>query len=335
MKKKVLASMLVMVLMASMFMTGCGGSGSESADSAEEQSEGNEEKQEESQKDKVTIEEQILLEEDGITVTATEVELGDVSRAGGTVAISVNNTTEKEYYISANNVVVNGYMAAVLQVHPESGEAFGPGETIGFIEISPMKLKYANVENIGEIVFGNILVKEMELQEMPNLDGEMEEVLMPVEEPSYAVENCVVKTSAYDEAAIAVMPEGEVVYDEDGVQVVKVAADEEDQAQGITELFFVKNDTDKPMMLHSYNYYFNGTAVDEMMLAMTYPRYRYVNPGCIEVGDFAGVEESMEYMGMEGEFESMECTMLVSEIDEAGYPESGTGGEFTYSYTAE
>ena len=334
MKKKVLASMLVMVLMASMFMTGCGGSGSESADSAEEQSEGNEEKQEESQKDKVTIEEQILLEEDGITVTATEVELGDVSRAGGTVAISVNNTTDKDYYISSNFVVVNGYMAAA-QVHPESGDSFGPGETTGFIEILPMKLKYVNVENIGEIVFGNILVKEMELQEMPNLDGEMEEVLMPVEEPSYAVENCVVKTSAYDEAAIAVMPEGEVVYDEDGVQVVKVAADEEDQAQGITELFFVKNDTDKPMMLHSYNYSFNGTAVDEMMLAMTYPRYRYVNPGCIEVGYFAGVEESMEYMGMEGEFESMECTMLVSEIDEAGYPESGTGGEFTYSYTAE
>lgn len=334
MKKKVLASMLVMVLMASMFMTGCGGSGSESADSAEEQSEGNEEKQEESQKDKVTIEEQILLEEDGITVTATEVELGDVSRAGGTVAISVNNTTDKDYYISANFVVVNGYMAAA-QVHPESGDSFGPGETTGFIEILPMKLKYANVENIGEIVFGNILVKEMELQEMPNLDGEMEEVLMPVEEPSYAVENCVVKTSAYDEAAIAVMPEGEVVYDKDGMQVVKVAADEEDQAFGITELFFVKNDTDKPMMFHSYNYSFNGTAVDEMMLAMTYPRYMGVNPGCIEVGYFAGVEESMEYMGMEGEFESMECTMLVSEIDEAGYPESGTGGEFTYSYTAE
>lgn len=335
MKKKLLASILVMLLMASMMMmTGCGGSGTESADSAEEQSESSKEEQNEAQQEKVTIEEQVLLEEEGITVTATEVELSDVSGAGGTIAISVNNTTDKDFYISANVVTVNGYMAT-MQVHPESGDSFGPGETTGFITIFPMKLKYANVENISEIVFGNILVKEMELQEMPNLDGEMEEVLVPAEEPSYAVENCVIKTSAYNEAEIGAMPEGEVVYDKDGVQVVKVAADEEDLAFGITELFFVKNDTDKPMMLHSYNFSFNGTAVDDMMLAITYPRYRYVNPGCIEVGYFSGVEEGMEYMGLEGEFESMECTMLISEIDEAGYPESGTGGEFAYSYTAE
>lgn len=334
MKKKVLASMLVMALMASMFLTGCGGSSSESADSAGEQAESNEGKQDESQKEKVTIEEQVLLEEEGITVTATEVELSDVSSSGGTIAVSVNNTTDKDFSISANVVTVNGHMADVI-VQPESGESFGPGETTGFITILPMKLKYANVDNIGEIVFGNILVKEMKLQEMIGLDGEMEEVPMPAQEPSYAVENSVVKTSAYNEAEIGVMPEGEVVYDKDGVQVVKVAADEEDQAQGMTELFFVKNDTDKPMMFHSKNFSFNGTAVDDMMLAITCPRNKYVFPGCIDVGYFSGVEEGMEYMGLEGEFESMECTMYISEFDEYGAPISGTGGEFAYSYTAE
>ena len=72
-----------------------------------------------------------------------------------------------------------------------------------------------------------------------------------------------------------------------------------------------------------------------MMLAFTCPRNKYVFPGCIEVGYFSGVEEGMEYMGLDGEFESMECTMSISEFDEYGAPISGTGGEFTYSYTAE
>ena len=96
MKNRMIKSGIVIMLAASMLLTGCGGSSTSegSTDGAQETKE--EAAQEENAATGVTIEEQVLIDENGVTVTATGLKAKPMMEyVSYYVEITVKNETDK------------------------------------------------------------------------------------------------------------------------------------------------------------------------------------------------------------------------------------------------
>ena len=332
MKNRMIKSGIVIMLAASMLLTGCGGSSTSegSTDGAHETKA--EAAQEENAATGVTIEEQVLIDENGVTVTATGLKAKPMMEyVSYYVEITVKNETDKMVGIYCDGSTVNGYNCYAGS-KPLEGDCFGPGETEGQLYLTGTAFRIGQFDKIGEITLSDVRVSEQELKTMEDLDGQTveyyEEKDGQYENPMCKVDRIEIKTSEYDNVEIGAIPEGEVLFEGDGVTVVAVKSDYE-KAQG--ELIYLKNDTDDVVYTDVNNFSVNGIKNEEPLIPMTTPTLM-VKPNSVEIGYFGNDEADQAYLkdiGVE-EVEEISCTINVY------YYFSPTNiTDIEYNYTAE
>lgn len=185
---------------------------------------------------KITIAEQILLERDGVKITATE--YVDDSVWGEGIKILIENTTEKNLGISCNAVIVNNYMITDLFT---SSVAAGKkaNETI---YLTSGDLEAAGIDNVGQVeLYFHVY------------DSDSYNTI-------FDADVVTVKTSAYDTMDTAVSEQGTVLYESNGIKVMGRYVNE-DSFWGAAVLLYLENNTDQNVVVSCENMSINGFMV--------------------------------------------------------------------------
>ncbi len=340
MKNKMYRSIAALVLIIVMAATGgcasSGGGDGAMSDSGAKKETKKEEKEEKKGLDiTAEIKEQVLVDKDGLKITATG--LGSDREDSFFIELSVQNDTEQVYEARADHFVVNGYdMWGGM-------DYIKPGEAKMQLDINSLVFKYAEIGEPGEIEINSLRVCEaVEKETQDGEDTYYDVERDKYENPFFKEEKIVIQTSAYDKMSDAALPDGEELYNENGIRLVRIAADEEDQENmGYRDIFFLKNDSSDRIETSAKEEAVNDFVIDRWTTGFGVVDYAYVEPGCTGVF-WSGADPTMLSFaigeGEEVEIESMECTILINktvydEVYDVEVPE--TIAEIPYSYTAE
>ena len=232
MKRRLLALFLCFSLFA-VFALGSGSSDSES-DSTKEVTTETEEKvesdEEENTSTLVSIEEQVLVDQDGIKITATEYTTDSIWGDG--IKLLVENNTDKDYTVGCDALIVNDYMITDLFV---SDIAAGKksNETM---YLSTSQLDAAGIDTVGKI--------EMYFHAYDaNWDYLFQNVYSEIQ------------TSQYDNMDATPDEGGTELYNENGIRIVGKAVDE-NSFWGTAILLYIENNSGKNI----------GVSVDDLSI---------------------------------------------------------------------
>ena len=193
---------------------------------------------------KLTIEEQVCFEHDGIKVTAVEVT--DEWLLGTGIKFLIENNTDKNYGVSTSEVIINNCMGnASLSCKVTAGQKAYDTMYLNFLEDSDIK-------NPGQIEMYFYLY-----------DPETYKTV-------YRAECCTLKTSLYDVMDVPTAGDGQVLYDKNGVRVT-VKSTKVDQLLSSGVLLFLENNTDKEIAVSIDDLAVNGFMVSSFFLSTMYP----------------------------------------------------------------
>ncbi|MBR2264097.1 MAG: hypothetical protein IJ917_07130 [Firmicutes bacterium] len=150
----------------------------------------------------VTIEEQVLIDQDGVKVTATEYVTDMIWGEG--IKLMLENDTSKDITVGCTALIVNDYMISDLFV---SNVAAGK-KSNDKLYLSSSGLKAAGIDNVGQIeIYFHVY------------DSDSFETLFDPD--------CVtIRTSAYDQMDTTPDDAGTELYQADGIRIVGKAVDE-------------------------------------------------------------------------------------------------------------
>lgn len=254
--KKRLAGKLWIVLIFAVFAGMALGSGSTDKDSGkkeitdadevkqEEQAEAEEPEEEESSA-AVTIEEQVLVDQDGIKITALE--MTEDSIWGEGVKLLIENDSDKNVGVGCSALIVNNYMITDLfSTSVAAGKK--ANETMYF---SSNQLEAAGITNVGQIeIYFHIY------------DSDSWGALF---DPECAV----IQTSAYGEMDTDAEVNGKELYNQDGVRIVGQYVDE-DSFWGMAVLLYVENTSGKNVTISCDDMSINGFMVSPIFSSTVY-----------------------------------------------------------------
>lgn len=192
-----------------------------------------------------TIEEQVLLDQDGLKITATE--LVEDSIWGKGVKLLIENESDKNLGVGCNALIVNNYMITDLfSTTIASGKK--ANEVMYF---ASAELEEAGINNIGQIeIHFNIFNDET-----------YETIVAP---------DCVtIKTSDYDNMDVKAMDEGKELLNQDGVKIVGRYVDE-NSIWGTGILLYIENTTGKNIVVQCDNMSINGFMVSPFFSCNVY-----------------------------------------------------------------
>ena len=184
-RSKVLAVILCLGVFAAMAM-GSGSSdsskkdvvaaGENSADTESDATEEAEAVETESATSNITIEEQVVVDQDGIKITATEYETDSIWGDG--IKLLIENDSNNDYTVGCDALIVNDYMITDLFV----SEIAAGKKANEVMHLSSSELKAAGIENVGKIemyfhaydssynsIFENVY-SEIQTSEYANMD---------------------------------------------------------------------------------------------------------------------------------------------------------------------
>lgn len=179
----------------------------------------------------VTIDEQVLLDQDGITVTATEYVTDSIWGDG--IKLLLENNSDKDITVGCNALIVNDYMITDLF---SSGIAAGKksNETL---YLSSMQLNAAGIENVGKIEIYFHVYDSSTYDTVFN-------------------SGCVtIQTSEYDNMDTAANDSGTELYNQDGIRIIGKTVDE-NSFWGTAILLYTENNSGKNV----------GISVDDMSI---------------------------------------------------------------------
>lgn len=251
MKKKsnLLAVMLCLTLFASMAL-GSGSSDSgedkeitnvttsnsenQSADTAADMKESTEESAE------VTIEEQVLYEENDIKITATGMEDG---LFGTELKLLIENNSSKSVTVQARNANVNGFMVDTMM----SADVAAGKKANNSLTFETSGLKDCGIEAIATMEFSFHIIDAETWDDIVNTD--------PI----------VVNTSIASTYTQAVDDSGEVLVDANGVKIIGKGLSTNDSFWGPGVIFYIENNSDKNITVQVRDVSVNGFMVDSTM----------------------------------------------------------------------
>ena len=179
----------------------------------------------------ITIDEQVLFEQSGIVVTATEYVTDSIWGDG--VKLLLENNSDKDITVGCDALIVNDYMITDLF---SSGIAAGKksNETL---YLSSMQLNAAGIENVGKI-----------------------EIYFHVYDPStydtvFDSECVTIQTSEYDNMDTAANDSGTELYNQNGIRIIGKTVDE-NSFWGTAILLYTENNSGKNV----------GISVDDMSI---------------------------------------------------------------------
>lgn len=193
----------------------------------------------------VTIKEQVLFEQDGLKITATEM-IND-SIWGKGIKVLIENNTDKDLGIGCNALIVNNYMITDLFA---SSVAAGKkaNETI---YISSSELEAAGIENIGEIeIYFNIY------------DNASYETI-------FDAEGITIQTSDYTNMDTKTMGDGTELLNQDGIKIMGKYVDE-NSFWGAAVLLHIENTSGNNVSINCSNMSINGYMVTPYFSSTVY-----------------------------------------------------------------
>ena len=233
---KVLSLLLVLLIFAGMAM-GSGSSDGESGASITS-TEAKEEK-------KITIEEQVLLDQEGLKITAKEYVEDTIWGEG--IKLLVENNTQKNLGVNCKAVIVNNYMitdlfSASIAAGKKSNET---------LYMTSNQLEAAGIENIGQV--------EMYFHVY---DSDSYDTI-------FDADVVTLKTSAFEDMDVTAEVSGTVLYEANGIKVMGKYVDE-DSVWGAAVLLYLENNTDKNVAVSCENMSINGFMVTPLFHSDVY-----------------------------------------------------------------
>lgn len=227
-----------------------------------------------------TVEEQVLFNENGVSVIVNG--LMDSPTYGKGVVLTFVNKTMKALTFDCKKMIVNGVMAPDL-----FGDRVQPGETVETgAYFGTAFYDYLGIDNVGEIQF------EFDCYDTEGYDS------------VYRSELVSVKTSAYDEIDREVSFDGEKVFEDYGLTIYGKMASDELFNQAL--LLYVENSTDSEYLFKAdgitidgeYNEYLYPFTMDENSGKLFY--LEFIEDETLETTtDEATEETELEFVGDE------------------------------------
>lgn len=241
-RTKLLALVLSVVTMSSMLF-GCGSSAApkknivvgegttETGESQTVETAGSSTDAEQTSSD-VSIEEQVLLDQDGIKITATEYVTDSIMGDG--IKLLVENNSDTDYTIGCDELIVNDYMIADLfSVDVAAGK-----KSNEMMYLSSSELKAAGIDTVGKV--------EMYFHAYDaNWDDLFQNVYSEIETSEFAN----MDTTPNDE--------GTELYNENGIRIVGKTVDE-NSFWGTAILLYIENTSGKNVGISVDNMSING-----------------------------------------------------------------------------
>lgn len=252
MKKTYLLGLVAMMLLFGMMSLGSGSDTSEeskeivvedtdpTADTTDEAT-----VTEESSTSDITIDEQVLFEQDGLKVTATEYVTDSVFGDG--IKLLIENNGSTDVGLGCNALIVNDYMISDLF----SSTVAAGKKDYETLSLSSAGLKAAGIENVGQIEIY-----------FHTFDADSYMTISDID--------CVtIKTSAYDIMDSTPNDSGQELYNADGIRIVGKYVDE-NSFWGAAVLLYIENNSGKNKVIQCDDMSINGFMVTPYFSSTVY-----------------------------------------------------------------
>ena len=247
-----LSLVLVLVLGMAFSAAGCGNSGGSAEQKEEKKTEEKKESSEKKSKEKdLTIDETVLVDWEGLKVTATSIENDEYSKEPA-IKLLIENDTEYGISIAVSKLFVNGcympdaYFGVNLCDVPTGKKA---NETLPLNPSSDEFLKKAGIDTVGSVDV------EFTVRDSSKDYYDDSSVL-------YTSDVANIQTSAYDNMDTDAIAEGTELYNQNGVRIVaKELSAFSSMDYGL--YLYVENTTDMDIILQSYDVSVDGFVPEE------------------------------------------------------------------------
>ena len=232
----------------------------------------------------VTVEEQVIVDQDDVKITVTGISEHDIW--GQQLDLVIENGTESDLRVTLEYLTVNNYMMTDLFV-PSVAAGKNSNETLS---LSDTGLEKAGIGDIAEITFAIRVYEEETYDDL------------------FITEEIVLQTSLYDDYTPAPQEGGTELYSEDGVSVFYFPLDED--MFGLHLPIFIQNDSGRNIRVSA-----DDLSVNDFMVTVLYSDS--VNSGRMGIGEMMLSSSDLEELGIESadEIESLEFTFRVSDPD--------------------
>ena len=196
-------------------------------------------------KEEITIEEQLLLDQNGLKITAKGYTEDPIWGPG--IKLLMENDTDKNLSVSCNALIVNNYM-----VNDLFAESIAAGkktnENLYFLSSD---LKNAGIDTPGQIEIYFHVYDSDTYSKVFDAD-------------------CVtLKTSVYDSMKTVKLDDGKEIYNEDGLRIVGKYVDE-NSLWGAAVLLFIENNTGRNVTVQTDDMSINGFMVTPLFSSTVY-----------------------------------------------------------------
>lgn len=181
-----------------------------------------------------TIEEQVLVDEEGLTITAKSLDVKGFY--GPEIKLLIENNTGKNLTVQARNTSVNGYMVETL-LSCDVADGKKANDTLVF---ASSDLKAAGIDVIADMEFS------FHVFEMESWDD------------YFNSEMITLTTSAAEGFEYIFDDSGEAVFDDNGIKIVVKGLSTDDSFFGPGIVLYLENNTDDPITVQTRDVSVNG-----------------------------------------------------------------------------
>lgn len=241
-KTKVLAS----VMLASVLLVACGGEkepvasaeDTSIAETSKEVQEATKETKAKTEKEELSIEEQKIWEQDGISVTVTGISMDGLM--GPELNLLLENNSDKNITVQSRHTAINGYMvSSTMSSNVAAGKKANDG-----LSFSKRDLEQNGIDTIADIEFS-----------LHIFDPESYDTLYDSELIKLSTNLAEGFSQTYDDS-------GEVLYDENGIKIVYKGVNSDDNILGPEVLLYIENNTEQTITVQSRDTSVNGFMMD-------------------------------------------------------------------------
>lgn len=188
----------------------------------------------------VTVAEQVLVDQDGVKVTATGM---SETLSGLALELKIENNSDKAVTVQPRDVAVNGIMF--------SSASFSSDVAAGKTANTELEFYSSELENAGVATIGTMELK------IAVVDGESWEDV-------FTTEQITVPTSADGTFEQTYDDSGFLAIDQDGYKVIVKKLDSEDSFWGADIYVYVENNSDKDVTIQTRDVSINGVMTEPM-----------------------------------------------------------------------
>lgn len=183
--------------------------------------------------DATTIEEQILIDRDGIRVTAKQYVTDSIWGEG--IKVLIENNSDIDVMVGCDALIVNGYMISDLF----SADVAAGKKANDTIYLSSSELKAAGIDVVGRV---EIYFHAYDSDSYDSIFGK---------------ESAVIETSAIDRIDTKANDDGVELYNEGGIRIVGKTVDE-NSFWGMAILLYMENDSGRDVVIQVEDLSVNG-----------------------------------------------------------------------------